>query len=92
MPYGPDREKTRPSGIEGLFMRQSGMEEIAFRQCASLNPACASFGLLQHKKGAGVALTRLLTLRHNQASEKTALRRNSHAAADVWVNFQISFC
>jgi len=30
-----------------------------------INLRCARFGLAPHKKGAGVALTRLATLRHN---------------------------
>jgi hypothetical protein len=30
-----------------------------------VNPRCASFVPTQHKKGAGIALTRLAALRHN---------------------------
>jgi len=76
MAYGPDWENTRPRGIDGFFIRKPG------KPCAdhliATRPIChlVSSNYLQialcvicaapHKKGAGIALTRLAALRHNK--------------------------
>src|SRR5882724_6103268 len=71
MAYGPVWENTRPRGMDGLLIRKLG-------RCAATDPSredrfhplVSSIGTARHscyphKKGAGFALTRLATLRHN---------------------------
>jgi len=70
MAYDPDRENTRPRGMDGFFIRSpQAARQLSHRKKVGLsrlivNPPCASFGLPAHKKGAGFSLTRLATLRH----------------------------
>jgi hypothetical protein len=51
---------------QALCGRLSHRKYIDLSPCI-INPHCASFVLRPHKKGAGLALTRLATLRHNHA-------------------------